>query len=57
MVLSCSKKFVRIVQRLQQNYEEKEMTKLTDKEINFYERQKICHIWKEKFCYDENNGK
>ena len=33
------------------------MTKLTDKEINFYERQKICHIWKEKFCYDENNGK
>ena len=39
------------------NYEEKEMTKLTDKEINFYESQKICHICKEKFCYNENNGK
>ena len=33
------------------------MTKLTDKEINFYESQKICHICKEKFCYNENNGK
>ena len=30
------------------------MTLLKDKEINFYERQKVCHICKEKFCNDKN---
>ena len=36
------------------NYEVKEMILLTDKEINLYERQKVCHICKGKFCYDKN---
>ena len=36
------------------NYKEKEMTLLKDKEINFYERQKVCHICKEKLCNDKN---
>ena len=36
------------------NYKEKEMTLLKDKEINFYKRQKVCHICKEKFCNDKN---
>ena len=34
---------------------EQEMILLTDKEINFCERQKVCHICKNKFCTNENN--
>ena len=30
---------------------------LEDKEINLYESQKVCHICKRKFCYDENKKK
>ena len=30
------------------------MIALTDKKINLYERQKVCHIFKEQFCYDKN---
>ena len=30
------------------------MIPLTDKEINLYERQKICHICKGSFRYDKN---
>ena len=30
------------------------MIPLTDKEIKFYEEQKVCHISKGKFCYDKN---
>ena len=36
------------------NYEAKEMETLTNEEIKSYEKQKICHICKEKFSYDEN---
>ena len=36
------------------NYQEKKLIPLTDKEINLYERQKICHICKGSFCYDKN---
>ena len=36
------------------NYKKKEMIPLTDKEIRLYESQKVCHICKEKFCYDKN---
>ena len=36
------------------NYRKQEMIPLTDKEIKFYKRQKVCHICKEEFCYDEN---
>ena len=37
------------------SYREQEMILLTDKEINFCERQKVCHICKNKFCTNENN--
>ena len=30
------------------NYEEKDMIPLTDKENKFYEKQKICYIWKKR---------
>ena len=36
------------------NYEEKEMIPLTDEENKSYEKQKVCHICKKKFCIDEN---
>ena len=39
------------------NFEEKEMIPLTKKEIKSYEKQKVCHICKKKFCYDGNNKK
>ena len=30
------------------------MTPLKVKEVTFYESQKVCHICKEKFCYNKN---
>ena len=39
------------------NFEEKEMIPLINKELNFYEQQKVCHICKKKFCYDKNKKK
>ena len=39
------------------NFEEKEMIPLINKELKFYEQQKVCHICKEKFCYDKNKKK
>ena len=30
------------------------MKPLKDKEITLYKSQKVCHICKEKFCYDKN---
>ena len=30
------------------------MIPLTNKEIKSYEKQKVCHIWKKKVCYDKN---
>ena len=30
------------------NYEEEHMIPLTDKENKFYEKQKICYIWKKR---------
>ena len=35
------------------NHKEKEMTTLTSDEISIYESKKVCHICKEKFCYDK----
>ena len=35
------------------NFEEKEMIPLTNKEIKSYEKQKVCHVCKERFCYDK----
>ena len=37
------------------NYEKKEMIQLTDKETEFYEKQKVCHICKEEFSTDKND--
>ena len=31
------------------------MIPLSNKEIKSYEKQKVCHIWKKKFCYDKKN--
>ena len=56
----CVKKFYNDAKELVTeitNYEEKEMTTLTDKEIKFYEKQKVCHICKGYFCTNENNEK
>ena len=39
------------------NYKEEEMTSLKDKEVTLYESQNVCHIWKEKFCYEKNDKK
>ena len=33
------------------------MIPLTNKEIKSYEKQRVCHICKKKFCYDKNNKK
>ena len=30
------------------------MVPLTDKEIMYYKKQKVCHICKKEFCYDKN---
>ena len=37
------------------NHKEEEMIPLTDEEIKFYKRQKVCHTCKKEFCYDEKN--
>ena len=37
------------------NYEEKEMIPLTDEENKSYEGQESCHIYKGKFCTDEDD--
>ena len=33
------------------------MIPLTDEEIIYYEKQKLCHICKKEFCYDKNEKK
>ena len=36
------------------NYEQKEMTPLTDNENKYYEGQKECYICQKEFCYNKN---
>ena len=36
------------------NFKEKEIIPLTDKDIESYEKQKVCHICRKEFCYDKN---
>ena len=36
------------------NYREQETIPLTDEEIKFYKRQKVCRICNKEFCYDKN---
>ena len=54
----CIKRFCNYLKELATkivNYREEEMTQLKDKEVTLYESQNVCHICKEKFCYDRNN--
>ena len=37
------------------SFEEREMIPLTNTEIKFYEKQKVCHICIKEFCDDKNN--
>ena len=53
----CIKKFCNDLKELVTeiiSYKEKEMISLTSDQITLYESQKVCHICKEKFCYDKN---
>ena len=36
------------------NFGEEQIIPLTNKGIKSYEKQKVCHICKKKFCYDKN---
>ena len=36
------------------NFKEKDMITLTDKEIIYYEKQKLCYICNKEFCYDQD---
>ena len=56
----CMKKFCKDLKELRTeiiNFEEKEMIPLTNKEIKSYEKQKVCHICKEKLCSNKNKKK
>ena len=53
----CIEKFCKDLKELGTemiNFKKKEMMPLTNKEIKSYEKQKVCHICKKKFCYDED---
>ena len=53
----CIKRFCNDLKELATeiiNCKEEEMNPLKDKEITLYKSQKVCHTWKEKFCYDKN---
>ena len=43
--------------RKKKKKKKKEMLPLTDKEINSYEKQEVCHLCKEKFCTNKNEKK
>ena len=56
----CIEKFCKDLKELRTemiNFKKKEMIPLTNKEIKSYEKQKVCHICKKKFCYDKNKKK
>ena len=56
----CIEKFCKDLKELGTeiiNFEEKEMIPLTNKEIKSYEKQKVFHICKEKFCNNKNKKK
>ena len=37
------------------NHEKKEMIPLTNKEIQSYEKQKVCYMCKKEFCTNKND--
>ena len=54
----CIEKFCRDLKELRTeiiNFEEKEMIPLTNKEIKSYQKHKVCHTCKEKFCNDKRS--
>ena len=56
----CIEKFCKDLKELGTeitNFEEKEMIPLTNKQIQSYEKQKVCHICKKEFCFDKNDEK
>ena len=56
----CIEKFCKVLKELGMeiiNFEEKGMIPLTNKEIKSYEKRKVCHIFKKRFCYDKNKKK
>ena len=56
----CIEKFCKDLKELKTeiiNLEEKEMMPLTNKEIKSYEKQKVHHLCKKKFCYDKNKNR
>ena len=53
----CTEKFCKDLKEYSTkiiNFKEKDMIPLTDEEIEFYEKQNVCHICKKEFCYDKN---
>ena len=53
----CIEKFCKDLKELGTeiiNFEEKKMIPLTNKEIQSYEKQKVCHKCKKEFCDDKN---
>ena len=56
----CIEKFCKDLKNLGteiNNFKEKEMIPLTDKDIKSYEKQKVCHICKKEFRDDDKNKK
>ena len=56
----CIKKFCKEIRELGTkiiNYEQKEMTPLTNKEKRYYEKQKTCYLCQKRFCYDKKQEK
>ena len=56
----CIKKFCKELKEICTrivNYEQKEMTPLTDKEKRYYEEQKKCHICQKRFYYNKKEKK
>ena len=56
----CIKKFCSELKELGTkvvNYEQKEMTPLTDDENRYYEEQKECYICRKAFCYNKKQKK
>ena len=52
----CIKKFCSELKELGTkivNYEQKEMTPLTNNKVALYQSQKVCYICKRAFCYDK----
>ena len=39
------------------NYEKKKIIPLTDEEKETYENQKVCYIYEQEFCTNENKEK